>query len=59
MSEYLTREQAATFLSVHPKTLDRWFREGRVERYKVAGIQSVRYKEEDLRALLIPDTRNQ
>jgi excisionase family DNA binding protein len=49
-SPWYTRAEAAQYLRVDPKTLDRWRRENRVTSRKIDGIQSVRYHRDDLDA---------
>jgi excisionase family DNA binding protein len=52
---WLTRKEAAEHLRVHVRTVDKWADEGRITRYKVEGIQSVRFKREELDALMVPE----
>jgi excisionase family DNA binding protein len=52
---WLTRQDAAKYLSIHPRTLDRWVEEGRVVRYHVDGIRSVRFKVAELDELMKPE----
>lgn len=44
----LTMNEAAEFLRVHPRTLARWAKEGRIKVYKFADRQTRRFKESDL-----------
>lgn len=53
-SPWLTRTEAAAYLRISPLTFDRWLRERRVKRYKVAGQQSIRFLRSDLDALMTP-----
>lgn len=55
MMKWLTRQEAAKYLSIHPRTLDRWVEEGRVTRYHVGELRSVRFKVEDLDGLMKPE----
>lgn len=50
----MTREEAAKYLRVHVRTLDRWMREGKLPHYRIAGIRTIRIKLSDLEALLTP-----
>jgi excisionase family DNA binding protein len=52
VDEYLTRKEAAQYLKVHPYTLDRWVKAGRLKAYRGPGI--VRFKQEDLDQALTP-----
>ncbi len=55
-SMYLRRAEAADYMSVSPATIDRWVREGRLTRYRLAGHSKVsRYRQSELDALLVPD----
>lgn len=54
-SPWLTRTETAQHLRVSPPTVDRWVREGRLTRYKLAGQQSVRFLRADVEALVTPD----
>lgn len=51
---WLTREEAAERLRVSPRTLDRYAREEKIAKYKVAGTQSVRYRADEVDALVQP-----
>lgn len=54
--EFLRRAEAADYMSVSPATIDRWVREGRLTRYRMAGHEKVsRYRRSDLDALLVPE----
>lgn len=52
---WLTRQKAAEYLSIHPRTLDRWVEEGRVVRYHVGELRSVRFKVTELDELMKPE----
>lgn len=54
-SPWMTRDEAASFARVSSATLDRWVREGRLARYKIAGTQSVRFARSEITALVVPD----
>lgn len=53
-STWATRKEAAVYLRVDPKTIDRYAREGRLTRHSVAGLRTVRYRWTDLYALVAP-----
>ncbi|TBR17416.1 MAG: helix-turn-helix domain-containing protein [Chitinophagaceae bacterium] len=53
--EWLTKAEAAERLGVHPATLDRWRREGRITRYTTPGVQNARFRLSEIDALFIPD----
>lgn len=53
---YMTKAEAAEYLRVSQATVDRWVREGRVKRYKIDGIQSARFKKDELDGIVVPDT---
>jgi excisionase family DNA binding protein len=53
--KYLRRAEAAEYMSVTPATIDRWVKEGRLTRYRLAGHAKVsRYDKADLDALVKP-----
>jgi excisionase family DNA binding protein len=56
LAMYITKAEAAELMRVKPATVARWAREGRITKYKVAGLQSVRYSQEELLSLLQPET---
>lgn len=51
---WLTREEAAERLRVNPRTLDRYARDNKLTKHKVAGTQSVRYRADEVDALVQP-----
>lgn len=51
---WLNRQEAADYLRVHPRTLDRWAAKGVVTQYRISGIRSVRYKAAELDSLVTP-----
>ncbi len=51
---WLTREEAAARLRVSPHTLDRYARDNKVTKHKLAGTQSVRYRADEVDALVQP-----
>lgn len=53
-SPWLTREEAAAYLKVNERTLDRYRQDGHVQAHKLAGTQSIRYRRDDLDAMLKP-----
>jgi excisionase family DNA binding protein len=52
-AKYLPRDEAAAYMRVSKATIDRWAREGRIERYRVEGTRSVRFKVSELDALVV------
>lgn len=52
--ELITRSAAAELAGVDVRTIDRWANEGRIPRYKVGGMQWVRFREADIRAMVEP-----
>jgi excisionase family DNA binding protein len=44
----LTRAQAATLANVDVRTIDRWANDGLITRYKVGGLQWVRFKKSEI-----------
>lgn len=53
-TKWLTREEAAQRLRVSPHTVDRYARDGKLMKHKVAGTQSVRFLAEEVDALVQP-----
>lgn len=51
---WLTRREAAAYVRVSLETFDRWVKERDVPKHKAAGTQSVRFRREDLDALMVP-----
>lgn len=51
---WLTKEEAAEFLRVRPRTIDRWVAEGIIMKYRIADLQSVRFNKEELETLVQP-----
>lgn len=49
-----TRDEAAEYLRVDPRTLDRYIRSGRLKAHRIAGLRTLRIFESDLDALLVP-----
>ncbi len=52
MAEWLTTKEAAAYLKVHPKTVYRYVKSGRLRQYQAAGVGRPRFNREDLDALL-------
>jgi excisionase family DNA binding protein len=52
-AKFLPRDEAARYMRVSASTIDRWAREGRIKRYRVEGTRSVRFKVEELDALVV------
>jgi excisionase family DNA binding protein len=49
----MTKAEAAAYMRVTPRTLDRWVKAGRLARYRVGS--TTRFKRADLDALVKPD----
>jgi len=49
---YATRAEAATFLGVSLRTIDRYIEDGTLTAFRIRGIQSVRVKVADLDNIL-------
>jgi excisionase family DNA binding protein len=54
-SPFLTKAEAAAYMRVSPRTIDRWAAAGRIQRYRVGTSQSLRFKRAELDALVVPD----
>jgi excisionase family DNA binding protein len=54
-SPWMTREEAAEYLRVSPFTLDRWVRQGRLQRHRIDGLRSARFRQSELDALVVPE----
>lgn len=52
--EVLTAKQAKIFLQISDSTLRRYIRKGKLKAYRLAGERDLRFKKEDLLALLEP-----
>jgi excisionase family DNA binding protein len=52
--EFLTAEEAAALLGVHPKTLDRWVRDGVLPVIQPVPRGQRRFRRSDVEALLTP-----
>jgi excisionase family DNA binding protein len=55
-SDWLTTEQAAAYLSVKPRTINLWARQGHIKGYRLSGTARVtwRFRRVDLDATLSP-----
>ena len=53
MSGWLTDEQAQEYLQVSRATLLRWRQAGKLTAYKIGGARLLRYKQEDLDAVMV------
>lgn len=53
-TSWLTKLEAAEYLRVRPRTIDRWVAEGRLTRYKLKGLQSVRFDRAELDRMIQP-----
>lgn len=52
--DLVTRAQAAELADVDVRTIDRWANEERITRYKVGGLQWVRFKRSEVEAMRAP-----
>lgn len=50
----ITRSAAAELAGVDVRTIDRWANEGRITRYKIGGMQWVRFRETEIQLMLTP-----
>ena len=61
MSDWLTTKEAATYLKVHPKSVYRYVKSGKLRQHQPGGVGRPRFRREDLDALLnqsiVPETR--
>ncbi len=55
MTTYMTKSEAADFLRVSESTIDRYVRAGQLGRFKVAGLQSTRFRRDEVEAMIVPD----
>lgn len=53
-TEVLTAKQAKDFLQISDSTLRRYIRKGKLKAYRLAGERDLRFRREDLLALLEP-----
>jgi excisionase family DNA binding protein len=53
-SKWLTKEEAADHLRVKPRTIDRWAAVDKIRKYKIDGLQSVRFDRDELDRLVVP-----
>ena len=52
IEKLLTMNEAAELLRVHPRTLARWAKEGRIPVYKFADRQTRRFKASDIQSFI-------
>ena len=52
--EILTAKQAKDFLQISDSTLRRYVRKGKLKAYRLAGVRDLRFRREDVLALLEP-----
>jgi excisionase family DNA binding protein len=50
----LTRAAAAELAGVDVRTIDRWANDGRITRYKIGGLQWVRFKRSEILDMKLP-----
>lgn len=53
--KYLTRQEAAEYLRISVASLDRYVRQGKLPRHRLAGTRTARFIKEELDALVEPD----
>lgn len=53
-SPLMTREEAAKYLRVHVRTLDRWMREDRLPHVRISGVRTIRVRLYDVVKMLTP-----
>lgn len=58
VTEYLTRTEAAALLRVSVSTIDRRARAGDLPRHRIAGGRTVRFRRDDVAALLTERNRS-
>ena len=54
VTKWLTKDEAADHLRVKPRTIDRWAEQGKITKYKVGDLQSVRFDRDELDRLIKP-----
>ena len=52
--DMITRSAAADLVGVNERTIDRWANEHRITRYKIGGMQWVRFKRSEIEAMVTP-----
>jgi excisionase family DNA binding protein len=57
-SPWLTKAEAAEYMRVDPRTIDRWAATGRLTKHRVAGVQSVRFSRDELDRLVQPESKD-
>lgn len=55
-SPWMTRAEAAAYLRVVERTIDRYAEAGRLKRHRVEGLQSVRFSRAEVVALVSEET---
>lgn len=53
-SPWLTTDEAAAYLKVHPETIRRFVRNGMLQKYSFGDLNTFRYHKKNLDALLVP-----
>ena len=53
MAEWLTPQEAAAYLKLHPQTLYRYAKAGKLRQYRPGAVGRPRFRREDLDALLL------
>lgn len=55
-AKWLTKSEAAGYLRVGSRTIDRYVDQGRITRYRIGDLRTVRFDREELDALVRPAT---
>lgn len=55
LGPWYTRDEAAEYLRVRPRTVDRMVREGKLTRYRFSHGDRPRFRVADVRAMIVPD----
>ena len=53
----LTKKEAAQYFGVHPKTVEKWCRKGILEKVKIDGSSTVRFRVSQVELLIQNSTR--
>jgi excisionase family DNA binding protein len=54
-SPWMSKAEATAYLGVSDWSIDRYVKSGQLTRYKLGGTQTVRFRREDIEALLVPE----
>lgn len=53
-TEWITRDEAAELVGVNVRTVDKWANDGRITRYRIGGLQWVRFNRSEVLAMMEP-----